>query len=223
MNTDDWTALSAIAGAVGVVVTAVMAYWTTRKAAAAAADSADTAREVAKIERDRWHRELTPELTFSLIRVSPNSMRLTTTLDGPVGLDHLDTIILTVRDEAGRDHSARPHYDDAMRTELQSVIWGAARFSPGADGVVAPGRQSIIRSLERGNFVYRQMDNSQPPSWFQDPGNWVEAYWDATVRLHAVCEVEGHRPWIVVAEVENPGMEYVSDGSDEMGIPEQYR
>ncbi len=41
-----------------------------------------------------------PELTFSLIRVSPNRLRLITTLDGPVGPDHLDTITLTVRDEA---------------------------------------------------------------------------------------------------------------------------
>ncbi|WP_157846329.1 hypothetical protein [Streptomyces anulatus] len=223
MNTDDWTAFGAIVAAVGVAVSAVMAYWTTRKAAAAAADSADTAREVAQIERDRWHRELTPELTFSLIRVGSNRLRLTTTLAGPVGLDHLDTITLTVRDEAGRDHSARPHYDEAMRTELPSVIWGPARFSPGVDGVAAPGRQSIIRSLERGNFVHRQMDNSEPPSWFQDPGDWVDGYWEAKLRLHAVCEVEGHRPWIVVAEVANPGVEYISDGSDEMEIPEQYR
>ncbi|MFF8633526.1 hypothetical protein ACF052_04820 [Streptomyces pilosus] len=176
MNTDDWTAFGAIVTAVGVVVAAVMAYWTTRKAAAAAADSADTAREVAQIERDRWHRELTPELTFSLIRVGSNRLRLTTTLAGPVGLDHLDTITLTVRDEAGRDHSAGPHYDEAMRTELPSVIWGPARFSPGVDGVAAPGRQCIIRSLERGNFVHRQMDNSEPPSWFQDPGDWVDGY-----------------------------------------------
>ncbi|MGW4702979.1 hypothetical protein [Streptomyces sp. NPDC004285] len=223
MNTDDWTAFGAIVAAVSVVVTAVMAYWTTRKAATAAADSAETAREVAKIERDRWHRELTPELTFSLIRVSPDRLRLTTTLDGPVGLDHLDTITLTVRDEAGRDHSARPHHDDAMRAELPSVIWGAARFSPGVDGVAAPGRKSVIRSLERGDFVYRQMDNTEPPSWFQDPADWVDGYWDANLRLHAVCEVEGYKPWIVVAEVENPGMEYLSEGLDEREIPEQYR
>lgn len=67
------------------------------------------------------------------------------------------------------------------------------------------------------------MDNSEPPSWFQDPGDWVDGYWDTKLRLHAVCEVEGYKPWIVVAEVENPGMEYISDSSDEMEIPEQYR
>ncbi|MFE7673375.1 hypothetical protein ACFU5N_14305 [Streptomyces albidoflavus] len=224
MSTEEWTAmLSAIAAAVGVVVAAVMAYWTTRKAAAAAADSAETAREVAKIERDRWHRELTPELAFSLIRVSPNRLRLTTTLDGPVGLDHLDTITLTVRDEAGWDHSARPHDDEAMRAELPSVVWGPARFSPGVDGVAAPGRKSVIRSLERGNSVYRQMDNSEPPSWFQEPSDWVDGYWDAKLRLHAVCEVEGYEPWIIVAEIDNPGMRYIVDGPDEMEIPEQYR
>ncbi|MER8199032.1 hypothetical protein ABTY00_34420 [Streptomyces microflavus] len=222
MNTDDWTTLLG-AAATGVgVVTAIMAYWTTRKAAAAAADSADTAREVARIERDRWHRELTPELVFSLIRVGPNRLRLATTLDGPVGLDHLDTITLTVRDEAGWNH-ARPHFDEAMRTELPSVIWGPARFSPGVDGVAAPGRESIIRGLERGNSVYRVMENSEPPSWFQNAGDWVEGYWEAKLRLHAVCEVEGYKPWIIVAEVENPGMEYISDGSGEREIPEQYR
>lgn len=61
----------------------------------------------------------------------------------------------------------------------------------------------------------------------------MEGYGDAELPLHAVCEVEGHRPWIVVAEVGNPGMEYVSDGSpgmeyvsdgsDEREVPERYR
>ncbi|MBP0454007.1 hypothetical protein J5Y04_31365 [Kitasatospora sp. RG8] len=223
MNTDDWTALGAIAAAAGVVVTAVMAYWTTRKAAAAAADSAETAREVAQIERDRWHRELTPELTFSLTRLGSHQLRLTTTLDGPVGLDHLDTITLTVRDEAGWDHSARPHYNDEQRAELQSVIWGPARFTPGVDGVAAPGRQSVIRDLERGNVTFRQMENSSAPSWFENVADWVDGYWDANLRLQAVCKRDGDRPWIVVAEVANPGAEYVPDGSDEVETPEQYR
>ncbi|MDX2564988.1 hypothetical protein PV371_35780 [Streptomyces sp. TX20-6-3] len=42
-----------------------------------------------------------------------------------------------------------------MCTELPSAIWGPARFSPGAGGVVASGRKSNIQSLERGNFLYR--------------------------------------------------------------------
>ncbi|WP_416980852.1 hypothetical protein [Streptomyces sp. T028] len=54
-------------------------------------------------------------------------------------------------------------------------------------------------------------------------GNFAIVHREAKLRLHAVCEVEGHRPWIVVAEVANPGVEYISDGSDEMEIPEQYR
>ncbi|OKJ48131.1 hypothetical protein AMK27_39075 [Streptomyces sp. CB02009] len=62
-----------------------------------------------------------------------------------------------MRDEA--DHSARPHYDEAMCAELPSTIWGPARFSPGAGEVVASGRKRSIQSLVRGTFLYRQTEH----------------------------------------------------------------
>ena len=61
------------------------------------------------------------------------------------------------------------------------------------------------------------MDNSEPPSWFQDLGDWVDGYWDAKLRLHAVCEVEGHKPLIVVAEVDGVKFYKVAAPPDKFG------
>ncbi|MFI8080611.1 hypothetical protein ACIF6L_07480 [Kitasatospora sp. NPDC086009] len=50
------------------------------------------------------------------------------------------------------------------------------------------------------------MEQSRPPSWYQDRiADWAEDYYDEApvVRLRAVYRLEGHRHWIVVAEIQS--------------------
>ncbi|RPE27249.1 hypothetical protein [Kitasatospora cineracea] len=199
-----WTAV----GSLAALAAAVLAWWATRNASAAAADAATTARETAQIERDRWHRELTPELNFYL-RASTYEWKLRVELAGPVGLDQLDRITLHVRDEAGVDHSGGVGLTEAQREEeLPRVIWGPLRFRPVIDQTPEPGREAVIGVLERGDNAPRLMERSVPPSWFtengQDPQHWQERFAGQKLRLKAVCERDRHQPWIVLAEVEIP-------------------
>ncbi|RKE02906.1 hypothetical protein [Streptomyces sp. TLI_171] len=199
-----WTAV----GSLAALAAAGLAWWATRNAAAAAADSAATAGEVAQIERDRWHRELTPELDFHLI-ASTHEWRLHVELTGPVGLDQLDRITLHVRDEAGVDHNGGVGLTTAQREEeLPRVIWGPLRFRPGIDRVAEPGREAVIEELERGDYAPRLLELSAAPSWFTENGQsiqyWRERFAGQKLRLKAVCERDGHRPWIVLAEVGIP-------------------
>ncbi|MGK4578434.1 hypothetical protein [Kitasatospora sp. HPMI-4] len=193
-----WTAVGAIAAA----ASAGLAWWATRKAAAAASDSAATAREVAAIERDRWHRELTPELEFTLTQRGRDHWRLTVELVGPAGLDRLDSLTLTVRDEAGVDHSPRPGGPDPQ--ELAAVIWGPLRIQPGVDGVREPGRERVLLDVERGEPIPCALEATLVPGWFQNPEDWRERNATLPLRLRAVCEREGHHPWIVLDQCAVP-------------------
>ncbi|GLW58136.1 hypothetical protein [Kitasatospora phosalacinea] len=194
-----WAGVAALA----TVAALGLSVWATLQAKWAAQASARTAEEVARIERDRWHRELTPELDFRLVPKGADHWRLEVELTGPAGLDRLDRITLTVRDEAGVDHIPRtPGIDPA---EAAAVIWGPVRLQPVVDGVRAPGRESVLEKVERGEPVVRAIDATAAPSWYQLP-DWRERNKDLPLRLHAVCEYGEHRPWIVVVELPVPTM-----------------
>ncbi|MGW4694049.1 hypothetical protein ACWEO1_16840 [Kitasatospora cineracea] len=191
-----WTAFGALSAA-------GLAFWSTRKASAAAKDAAATAKEVAKIERDRWHRELTPELKFTLTRHGLGNLQLSVALDGPAGLDRLDNVTLTLLDD--RAHLASPALNDEERAEFPNVIWGPVRFTPVTDGVAEPGREAVIGSLEiGGHAVQRQMEDSVAPSWYRDRlHHWKAEYHKQapTVRIRAVCTHKDFQPWTLVANV----------------------
>jgi hypothetical protein len=189
-----WAAVGAIATVCGVVTTVLA--WLTARQASRAGDS------MATIESDRWHKELTPDLQFHLIRLGPDHLRLDTTLVGPVGLDHLDKVTITVLDETGVDHNGAA-LNDAERAELPSVMWGPFRFTPRVNDVAEPGRETVIATgLQQLDRVPRQMEASRAPSWYRDRGqDWQRDHEGKPVRLKAVCELAGHRPWIIVREL----------------------
>ncbi|MFJ5122267.1 hypothetical protein [Kitasatospora sp. NPDC088548] len=198
MDETFWTAVSAIVALLAVGLTV----WATRQAAAAASASAATAREMAQIERDRWHRDLTPELRFTLDGSTGSPRALRIELVGPVGLDRLDRITLSVRDEAGIDHAALAADPDLRPQELARMIWGPYRFRPDVNGVLEPGREAVLVGLERGEQLIRLMEYTPAPSWFEsDPLGWQTRNATQPVRLRAECHRDGHRPWTVVTEL----------------------
>lgn len=153
----------------------------------------DTAVSVAQIERDRWHDALTPQLRLKLEQ--PDGL-LYVRFDGPAQLGRLG-VRLTVRDDF--DRSRVPSLaGGATPEEIARIVWGPCRFRPGIDGADQLGRAVAPFSLEAGDRTRLAVDPSAKPAWYEGAEGeerWRAQYRNATIRLWADCEAEGHRPW----------------------------
>ncbi|WP_217247052.1 hypothetical protein [Streptomyces sp. AC602_WCS936] len=162
-----------------------------------------TAASVAQIERDRWHKELTPRLRF---RIAEPPGLLHVRLDGPSGLTGL-RVRLRIRDDRDRSRDNIPAGGPTAE-ERAAVVWGPFRFSAVAAGVDPLARSIAPFTFATDDAVRITLRPSMPPPW--TPGDdgerrWRIAYADAPLRLWAVCEAPGHKPWRLSAEVPRTG------------------
>ncbi|MGW4086995.1 hypothetical protein ACWEGS_28585 [Streptomyces sp. NPDC004822] len=152
-----------------------------------------TAESVARIERDRWHRELTPQLR---LRVDPNQHKIYVRFDGPVALKQLH-LHLHIRDD--RDRSEDPVLAGAYTAEQRAaVIWGPYRFQPGIDRADEQGRSAGPFTLAAQDLTLLAVQPTLRPEWFEGPygeDRWRSQYRTAPLRLWVDCEAEGHNPW----------------------------
>ncbi|MFB7589391.1 hypothetical protein [Streptomyces sp. NPDC056169] len=181
----------------GGALMAALASW------AATSRASDTAEAVASIERERWHRELTPELAVSIVRPAPGERAwFRAKLTGPVGLDRLDAVVVTVRDdEVDRTPRTAP---PPTAEDVAQHIWGPLRFTPGIDDVAEPGRATPAFSLERDDLRRFDMTNTHEPPWWSDDQareRWRGEYRNQKVRLKIECRLKGHRPWFIYKEL----------------------
>ncbi|MGW7673013.1 hypothetical protein ACWGJX_38860 [Streptomyces sp. NPDC054775] len=153
----------------------------------------DTAASVAQIERDRWHSSLTPQLRLKLQQTDE---LLYVRFDGPAQLGRL-SIRLTIRDDF--DRSQIPHLAGGpTRAETRQVIWGPYRFRPGINDADQLGRTATPFPMEAGDRTRLALGPSPKPTWYEGTDGeerWRQQYQDATIRLWAYCEAEGHKPW----------------------------
>ncbi|MGW0033023.1 hypothetical protein ACWDXD_24805 [Streptomyces sp. NPDC003314] len=163
-----------------------------------------TAESVAQIERDRWHKELTPQVAVQLTG-EISSRFLTVRFNGPVGLARLDAIQLTIRDD--RDHSKDPVLGGGSTVEERArIIWGPFRFRRGVDGADSLGRTVEPFALDVHDEWRLALDTSSVPYWYEGADGerrWRERYPTdgAKMRLWIKCEARGHKPWKLSAEV----------------------
>ncbi|MFE1872983.1 hypothetical protein ACFW9N_19055 [Streptomyces sp. NPDC059496] len=189
----EWIAAVAAVAAVAVAVFA----WRAADRSAVAAEG------VTRIERDRWHRELTPDLDLRLTQHHANYWTLNLELAGPENLEALDSLTLEVLDEKGVNHLPNPAAG-ITEDELRTVIWGPLRLRPGVDGITGPGRTTTIDGLELGQRAVRAMELSLQPNWYNDPiDTWARHYLDHPLRLRIVCNKADHR-WILIRELPVP-------------------
>jgi hypothetical protein len=153
----------------------------------------DTAASVAQIERDRWHNALTPQLRLKL---EQSDGLLYVRFDGPAQLGRL-SIRLIIRDDFDRSRvpslAGGPTPD-----EIAQVVWGPYRFRPGIDGADQLGRTVMPFPLDAGDRTRLALDPSARPAWYEGVDGeerWRRQYRNATIRLWADCEAEGHKPW----------------------------
>ncbi|MFB6630057.1 hypothetical protein ACFCWY_09185 [Streptomyces sp. NPDC056362] len=185
--------------------------WSSSKAAKAAnrnskianrtAESArQTAESVAQIERDRWHTELTPQVSFKLTteRTYPE---LLVRYNGPSSLGRLDGLELRVRDD--RDRSNDPLFAGSLTAEERAAtIWGPLRFRRGANDVDESGRTVAPISLPPGEEFRLGLDASDPHDHYGGGRpQWASDYRNEPFRLWVTCHVEGHKPWALTADL----------------------
>jgi len=194
----------AIIGAAAAVAAAIAALGSWK----AARKSNDTAGLMARIEQDRWHQDLTPEfdVTFTARDTADDSADLRVTLKrSPLG--RLDEVIITILDEAGKDHWTRGLPDGVTQAEAQMFVWGPWEFNTGASEQVVSNRVSRTRaySLTTGkNWDLLPLTRTRPGRWMSPTSqdNWRKQYTDQPVRLLITCRRAGHEPWAVPYDAE---------------------
>ncbi|MEY2247249.1 hypothetical protein AB8A21_30640 [Streptomyces sp. BF23-18] len=184
---------------------AALAAWrASRQANEAATKANETAAAVARIEQERWHRELTPQLRIKL-QAEPHE-RLYVRFDGPAKLGELH-VELRIQDDF--DGSRPPHLVGTLTPEqVADVIWGPYRFRPGVDDADALGRAVPAFSLLPGGRTRLAVDPSPRPSWYEGTDGeqrWRDRYRTSPIRLWAVCTAPEHEPWKLAFAVPRDG------------------
>ncbi|MFD9587623.1 hypothetical protein ACFWBM_23395 [Streptomyces sp. NPDC059980] len=196
---------SIAAGAAALSGVAAYGAWKASSEANKAAWHAnETAASVAQIERDRWHKELTPRLRIK-IQNSPHDV-LYIRFDGPGALGEI-TVQITIRDDF--DRSRLPHLAGTPTADQRAqVIWGPYRFRPGVDDADPMGRSVPAFPLTPGDRHRLALDPSLRPPWYE--GNdreqrWRDEYRHSPIRLVARCTAHGHKPWDLAFAVPQDG------------------
>ncbi|GAA1252308.1 hypothetical protein [Streptomyces aureus] len=170
----------------------------------ASREANDTATAVAQIERDRWHRELTPQLRLKL---EAEQGMLYVRFDGPAGLGPI-SVQLRIRDDRDRSRVSPQLAGTATPEQIAETIWGPYRFRPDVDGADQLGRAVAPITLEMDDRTRLAVDPSVKPSWYEGVAGeerWRHQYRTARIRLWAACEVPGHKPWRLSFEVPQNG------------------
>lgn len=162
-----------------------------------------TAASVAQIERDRWHKELTPLLRLKL---EADQGMLYVRFDGPASLGKI-SVQLSLRDDF--DRSGVPSLAGGPTPQqIAESIWGPYRFRPGVDGADHRGRGVAAFPLEADDRTRLAVDPSLKPSWYEGAegeNRWRQQWRNARIRLWADCEAPGHKPWRLSFEVPQDG------------------
>jgi hypothetical protein len=195
------TTITTGANLIAAAMTAVaagFAWW-------AARGSKEAGEILSRIERQRRHTELTPQLELSLDDENgPEQPVLVLCLVGPPGLDHLDQLIVSIRDDKVRDGSQLTGGPTAEQVARQ--IWGPYRFRTGLLGIEQDGRTAELPQqylpLIKQSAQRFQLDPTAQPQWDESPASeWTDRYLDHPLRLIVRCERDGHEPWEVPLDV----------------------
>ncbi len=180
------------------ILLAVLGFLATGTGAVAAVGSWRSSRNsdraattLAEIERNRWHSELTPQFDITCYRSADSpAATLRVTLTGPDGLDRVDSVEVTIRNN--RRLVPTPIANGPSLEDLAAVIWGPLRFVPGVNGADRLGRAVPAFPIDRQETVLRAMEESFPPHWNSDPSAWrrdhapTRSGWPSPARARAI-------------------------------------
>ncbi|MEV7403308.1 hypothetical protein AB0N93_23305 [Streptomyces sp. NPDC091267] len=175
-----------------------------------------TADAVARIEDDRFHRELTPDMTVQiLVRDQGVPLRyLKINWIGPSTLRRLDAVSISIRDD--RDRTTSPVLGDGRDVEERDrTIWGPLRFQPLTDDADELGRHLGVFPMELHDTKEVRLEDSIRPSWYEGAEGeerWRRQYSSHPLRLWITCTSGSRRPWTLSAEVDRAMLSPVQIG-----------
>ena len=192
---------------VASLILAIIAILVAGASAAYARKQATEQARVSAIEQDRRHEELMPqfEITCTVRETANDSADLRVSLTGG-GLEHLDEVVITILDEAGRDHWTRGLPDGVTQEQAETFVWGPWEFNTGASAQVVSNRETVPRTYSRvsgKNWDLLSLIPTRPGYWMTGTSqdDWRKQYRDHPVRLLITCRREGYEPWFVQRDV----------------------
>ncbi|GGX94652.1 hypothetical protein [Streptomyces anandii] len=165
-----------------------------------------TADAVARIERERWHADLTPQFNVTIERSDGDRATLSVHLAGPLPLGYLDEVRVEVRQSDDMDYTPTLP-GGAAPEQVAAHVWGPYRFVPHVNGADANGQVMPGFQLRVGAGQPRALERTRAPLWWE--GNDREARWrdkwlNKPMRLVLTCRRDGFDPWVVPYEVDVP-------------------
>ncbi|MGA4800507.1 hypothetical protein [Streptomyces lavendulocolor] len=192
------------------VLAAAAAWEATGRASDTAEEARRTAEIVARIERDRWLAELTPQFEFTLTREGDRAAKLLVHLAGPDALGHLDAVTVRIGDD---DYGHTPtqqrlgyiNPDGPTPGELAAHVWGPFRLRPRMDQADEHGRELSFTDLSVGRGKPLVLDRTMPGTWMEGKtyDSWQREYEGHPLRLLFTCR-RGEETWQIARTVDNP-------------------
>lgn len=193
-------AIIGVAAAVAAAIAALGSWKAARKAN-------NTATQMAGIERNRRHQELTPDfdVTCTTRDTSPDFADLRVVLK-PGALQRLDEVIVTILDEAGKEHWTHGLPDGLTQEEAEMFVWGPWEFNKKPSAQVFSNRSTRSRAydLTTGkNWDVLSLIRTRPGQWMAPKrgAGWNRQYAEQSLRLRITCYREGHEPWALLYEI----------------------
>ncbi|WP_043668300.1 hypothetical protein [Streptomyces xylophagus] len=196
------TPWAAIVGGTTAVFSAIAAVGSWR----AAHRANSTADAVGRIERDRWHADLTPQFRVTIERGDGDRATLNVHLAGPLPLSHLDEVQVEIKQSDDMDYT--PTLPGAATSEqVAAQVWGPYRFVPHVNEADANGQVMPGFPLRVGAGQPRALERTRAPLWWD--GNDREARWrdkwlNKPMRLVLICRRDDFAPWEVPYDLDVP-------------------
>ena len=177
--------------------TALFSAGTAWLALRAARQANATATSVADIERQRWHRDQTPDITVrcTLPQGYVGRAKLTLTLNGPTPLDE---VFVTIRNDRPRGPSIGQMTPD-REEEFRRLIWGPWRFGEYIEAFNGQ-RSADFETLAVDEPKSYDLYETVPPSWMSRE-QWARDYDGMPLRITIDCRRNFYEPWILQREV----------------------
>lgn len=195
-----WDAIESV-GTVAAVGVAAWAAWLANR----------TAGRMTAIESQRRHSELCPRLRVTCEPFNPGSdiMRMRIMLIGPPGLDRLDRLTVTIRnDRFRRGEGHRQHMGGVTEEEVKQHIWGPYRFTPhvGPDeaGADSTGREVVYDTpVPLGEELIYQLEHTSPGHWMggMSHPDWLRQR-GTMIRLAITAEHGDYGKWYLPCEID---------------------